>query len=75
MAIRKRFRIVLYLAKPGVKVITANPKTSGGALVELFGVVGCDRSKEVEMMRFSVNFVTQVYRNVAVLPKDALLSQ
>ncbi|MBL1208965.1 sulfate ABC transporter substrate-binding protein [Geminocystis sp. GBBB08] len=58
------------LAKPDIKVITANPKTSGGArwnFLVLWGVItqaGGDASKAQE-------FVTNVYRNVPVLPKDA----
>ena len=58
------------LAKNGVKVITANPKTSGVArwnFLALWGSVtrtgGNDQAAR--------NFVTQVYRNVPVLPRDA----
>jgi sulfate transport system substrate-binding protein len=58
------------LAKPGVQVITANPKTSGGArwnFLALWGAVtkaGGDEAKAQE-------FVTQVYNNVPVMPRDA----
>ena len=58
------------LAKPDIKVITANPKTSGGArwnFLVLWGAItqaGGDATKAQE-------FVTNVYRNVPVLPKDA----
>lgn len=58
------------LGKDGVKVITANPKTSGGArwnFLGLWGAVtktGGDDAKAQE-------FVTKVFKNVPVLPKDA----
>jgi sulfate/thiosulfate transport system substrate-binding protein len=58
------------LAKPGIKVITANPKTSGVArwnFIALWGSVvknGGDEGK-------ARDFVTKVFRNVPVLPKDA----
>lgn len=58
------------LAKDGVKVITANPKTSGGArwnFLGLWGAVtqtGGDDAKAQE-------FTTKVFKNVPVLPKDA----
>ncbi|HEY9596841.1 MAG TPA: sulfate ABC transporter substrate-binding protein [Cyanophyceae cyanobacterium] len=58
------------LTRPDVKTITANPKTSGGArwnFLALWGSVtqsGGDENKARE-------FVTQVYKNVPVLPKDA----
>ncbi|MGI0479778.1 sulfate ABC transporter substrate-binding protein [Geminocystis sp. CENA526] len=58
------------LANPDIKVITANPKTSGGArwnFLVLWGAItqsGGDATKAEE-------FVTNVYRNVPVLPKDA----
>ena len=58
------------LAKDGVSVITANPKTSGGArwnFLCLWGSVirtGGDEAKALE-------FTTKVLKNVPVLPKDA----
>ncbi|MBD2100701.1 sulfate ABC transporter substrate-binding protein [Leptolyngbya sp. FACHB-261] len=58
------------LAKDGVSVITANPKTSGGArwnFLALWGSVtqtGGDEAKAKE-------FTTKVFKNVPVLPKDA----
>ncbi|HBB30956.1 MAG TPA: sulfate ABC transporter substrate-binding protein [Cyanobacteria bacterium UBA9273] len=58
------------LAQDGLKVITANPKTSGGArwnYLVLWGSVtqagGTDQQAEA--------FVEKVYKNVPVLPKDA----
>lgn len=58
------------LAKPGVQVITANPKTSGGArwnFLAFWGAVtktGGDETK-------ALNFTKQVLKNVPVMPKDA----
>lgn len=58
------------LAKPGVSVVTANPKTSGGARWNFLGLWGSitqtggteDQAKA---------YVTSVYRKVENLPKDA----
>jgi sulfate transport system substrate-binding protein len=58
------------LAKPGVKIVTANPKTSGGArwnFLALWGAVTQNGGNESQ----ALNFVTQVFKNVVVLPKDA----
>lgn len=58
------------LAKPGVKTITANPKTSGGAkwnFLALWGSVTQTGGNEQKARQF----VTQVYKGVPVLPKDA----
>jgi sulfate transport system substrate-binding protein len=55
------------LDNKNVDVITANPKTSGGArwnFAALWGSAGGDEQK-------AKNFITTVYRNVDVLPKDA----
>ncbi|MCC5665743.1 sulfate ABC transporter substrate-binding protein [Nostoc sp. CHAB 5784] len=58
------------LAKDGVKLITANPKTSGVAKWNFLALwdsvikTGGDEAKATE-------FVTKVYKNVPVLPKDA----
>lgn len=58
------------LTKEGVSVITANPKTSGGArwnFLALWGAVtqtGGDDAKAEE-------FATQVFKNVPILPRDA----
>ncbi|MEP0751928.1 sulfate ABC transporter substrate-binding protein [Trichocoleus sp. Lan] len=58
------------LAKDGVQVITANPKTSGGARWNFLGLwgsvtrTGGDDAKAQEL-------VTKVYKNVPVLPRDA----
>ncbi|GAA6617996.1 sulfate ABC transporter substrate-binding protein [Scytonema sp. NUACC26] len=58
------------LVKPGVSVITANPKTSGGArwnFLGLWGSVIKTGGNEAKAR----DYVTKVYKNVPVLPKDA----
>lgn len=58
------------LTKPGVKIVTANPKTSGGArwnFLALWGAITQNGGNETQ----ALNFVQQVFRNVVVLPKDA----
>ena len=58
------------LAKPGVKVVTANPKTSGGArwnLLALWGSVTETGGTEAQAKAF----LAQVYGNVESLPRDA----
>jgi sulfate/thiosulfate transport system substrate-binding protein len=52
------------LTKSDVKVITANPKTSGGALWGSISQKGGTDAKALE-------YTTQVFKNVPVLPKDA----
>jgi sulfate transport system substrate-binding protein len=58
------------LAKPGVSVITANPKTSGGArwnFLAVWGSVtktGGDENKALDL-------TTKVIKNAPVLPRDA----
>ncbi|MDB9339823.1 MULTISPECIES: sulfate ABC transporter substrate-binding protein [Cyanophyceae] len=58
------------LARDDVKVITANPKTSGGArwnYMALWGKVTKTGGTEAQ----AKDFVTKVYGNVPVLPRDA----
>jgi sulfate transport system substrate-binding protein len=58
------------LAKPNVDVVTANPKTSGGArwnFVALWGALTQTGSSEAQARQF----IRDVYKNVEVLPKDA----
>ncbi len=58
------------LARPGVSVVTANPKTSGGArwnFLGLWGSVARTGGSEAQ----AKDFVTSVYRKVDNLPKDA----
>lgn len=66
----KKIRTWLDLVKPGVTVVTANPKTSGGArwnFLGLWGSVVQTGGTEAQAQEF----VTQVYKNAPVLPKDA----
>lgn len=58
------------LARDDVQVITANPKTSGGArwnFLGLWGSISQDGGDDVA----ALDFTTQVFGNVPVLPKDA----
>jgi len=58
------------LAKPNVEVVTANPKTSGGArwnFIALWGSVTEAGGSETQARQF----IRDVYKNVEVLPKDA----
>jgi len=58
------------LARPGVNVVTANPKTSGGArwnFLGLWGSITQTGGTEAQAKAY----VTSVYRNVENLPKDA----
>ena len=58
------------LAKPGLAVITANPKTSGGARWNFLGLWGSvTQSGGTEDQAKS--FVSNVYRKVDNLPKDS----
>ncbi|WP_233258343.1 sulfate ABC transporter substrate-binding protein [[Phormidium] sp. ETS-05] len=58
------------LAKDGVQVITANPKTSGGArwnFLALWGAVTKTGGDEAKALEFS----TKVIKNTPILPRDA----
>ncbi|MCC5638128.1 sulfate ABC transporter substrate-binding protein [Nostoc sp. CHAB 5844] len=58
------------LTKPGVSVLTANPKTSGGArwnFLSLWGYV----TKTGQDENQALDFTSKVYKNVLVLPKTA----
>ena len=58
------------LARPGVSVVTANPKTSGGARWNFLGLWGSvARTGGTEAQ--AKDFVAAVYRKVDNLPKDA----
>ncbi|MBL1177216.1 sulfate ABC transporter substrate-binding protein [Pantanalinema sp. GBBB05] len=66
----KKIRTWADLAKPGVSVITANPKTSGGArwnFLGLWGAVAFTGGTEAQAQEY----VTKVYKNAPILPKDA----
>lgn len=58
------------LTKEDVSVVTANPKTSGGArwnFLALWGAITQTGGDDAA----ALDYVTQVYSNVPVLPKDA----
>jgi sulfate/thiosulfate transport system substrate-binding protein len=58
------------LTKGDVKVITANPKTSGGArwnFLALWGSVSQKGGNEAK----ALDYTTQVFKHVPILPKDA----
>ena len=58
------------LAKDGVKVITANPKTSGGARWNFLGIWGSVTRSGGDDAKAQA-FTTKVFKNVPILPKDA----
>ena len=58
------------LARPGVKVITPNPKTGGGARWNFLAAWGYGR-KAGGSEQAAERFVSQVYRNVPVLDSGA----
>ncbi|KAB8334153.1 sulfate ABC transporter substrate-binding protein [Scytonema tolypothrichoides VB-61278] len=58
------------LVKPGVSVITANPKTSGGARWNFLGLWGSVTQSGGDDAK-ALDYVTKVYKNTPVLPKDA----
>jgi sulfate transport system substrate-binding protein len=58
------------LARPGIRVITANPRTSGVArwnFLGLWGSVTENGGSEAQ----AEDYVGKVYRNVPILPRDA----
>jgi sulfate/thiosulfate-binding protein len=59
------------LAKPGVSVITPNPKTSGGARWNYLAAWGYALQKSGNNPQKAKEFVTAVYRNVPVLDSGA----
>ncbi|MFM2302999.1 MAG: hypothetical protein RLZZ135_402, partial [Cyanobacteriota bacterium] len=66
----KKIKSFADLARPDVKWVTANPKTSGGARWNFLAIwndaikSGADEAK-------ATDFATTAFKNVAVLPKDA----
>jgi sulfate transport system substrate-binding protein len=58
------------LSKPGVTVVTANPKTSGGARWNFLGLWG-SVSQNGGTAQQAESYVASVYKNVDNLPKDA----
>ena len=59
------------LAKPGVSVITPNPKTSGGAQWNYLAAWGYQLGKTGKNEAKAKEFVTALYKNVAVLDSGA----
>jgi len=59
------------LAKPGVSVITPNPKTSGGARWNYLAAWGYALHKSGNNPQKAKEFVTALYRNVPVLDSGA----
>jgi sulfate/thiosulfate-binding protein len=59
------------LAKPGISVITPNPKTSGGARWNYLAAWGYALQKSGNNPQKAKEFVTAVYRNVPVLDSGA----
>ncbi len=59
------------LAKPGVSVITPNPKTSGGARWNYLGAWGYALKQPGGSEATAKDFVTKVYKNVPVLDSGA----
>jgi len=58
------------LVKPGVTVVTANPRTSGGARWNFLGLWGSITQAGGTPQQAEA-YVTSVYKNVDALPKDA----
>ncbi|MBE9224488.1 sulfate ABC transporter substrate-binding protein [Phormidium sp. LEGE 05292] len=58
------------LANPGVQVITANPKTSGGARWNFLGLWGSVTQTGGDEAK-ALDYTTKVFKNVPVLPRDA----
>jgi sulfate transport system substrate-binding protein len=59
------------LAKPGVEIITPNPKTSGGARYNYLGAWGYALQKNNQDEEKAKEFVTALYKNVPVLDSGA----
>jgi sulfate/thiosulfate transport system substrate-binding protein len=59
------------LVKPGVQVITPNPKTSGGARWNYLAAWGYALKKNNNDARKAQEFVTQLFKNVPVLDSGA----
>jgi sulfate transport system substrate-binding protein len=58
------------LTRDDVAVVTANPKTSGGAKWNFLGAWGF-KTQTGSDEATALDFVTSIYQNVPVLPKDA----
>ena len=58
------------IVKPGVAIITANPKTSGGARWNFLAIYGAGEHS-LKSAEKAEEFTQQLYQNTKVLPKDA----
>jgi sulfate/thiosulfate transport system substrate-binding protein len=58
------------LVKPGVEVITANPKTSGGARWNFLAVYGAGKQKLKDDTK-TKDYIQKFYQNAKILTKDA----
>ena len=59
------------LAKPGISIVTPNPKTSGGARWNYLGAYGFELKRSNGDQKKARDFVQQLFRNVAVLDTGA----
>jgi len=63
------------LAQPGLQILTPNPKTSGGAMWNIFGLYGAAQRGHVEGYSAddagAQDFLRAVLRNVSVMDKSA----
>ncbi len=59
------------LAEEGIEVVTANPKTSGGARWNFLSLWGHQSLVQGATEEVALDFTTRVYQNVGVLPRDA----
>ena len=64
------------LAKPGVQILTPNPKTSGGAMWNILALYGAAKRGFVEGVpanddAAAAEFLTSVFKNVTVMDKGA----
>lgn len=66
----KRIRTWSDLVQPGIQVITASPKTSGGAKWNFLGLWS-SVAKTGGTEEQALEFVQQVYNNAPLLPRDA----
>ena len=58
------------LAKPGIEVITANPKTSGGARWNFLAVYGAGKQKLKDEAKVK-DYIQKFYQNAKILTQDA----
>jgi sulfate/thiosulfate transport system substrate-binding protein len=59
------------LAKPGISIVTPNPKTSGGARWNYLAAYGFELKRSNNDQNKAKQFVQQIFKNVAVLDTGA----